>query len=80
MGSLSNFFLSLGRSWKKSSHDLEYGGQMFVVIGVILVLTDTFQFNPEYLTPDDFTVNNTFYYKRTWWERMLFDLVNLLLI
>lgn len=67
MGSFSNFFLSIGRSCNKSSHDLEYGGQMFVVIGVILVLTDTFQFDADYLTPSDFTVNNQFYYKRKWW-------------
>lgn len=49
---------------------------MFVVLGIALVLTDTFQFNPEYLTPNDFTVNNTFYYSRAWWERMTFDLVS----
>jgi hypothetical protein len=79
MGSLSNFFLSLGRSWRRSSHDLESGGQMFVVIGIMLVLTDTLKFNPEYLSPDDYTVNNTFYYKRTWWERITFDLVRLIL-
>lgn len=48
---------------------------MFVVLGIALVLTDTFQFNPEYLTPDDYTVSNTFYYSRAWWERMTFDLV-----
>lgn len=67
MGSLSNFFLSIGRSRRKSSHDLESGGQMFVVLGIALVLTDTFQFNVQYLTPEDYTVNNTFYYNRAWW-------------
>lgn len=76
MGSLSNFFLSIGRSWRKSSHDLESGGQMFVVLGIVLVLTDTLKFTPESLGPDDYTVNNTFYYNRKWWERLTFDLVS----
>lgn len=53
---------------------------MFVVLGILLVLTDTYQFNPEYLTPRDYTVNNQLYYKRLWWERMFFDLVTFIVI
>jgi hypothetical protein len=51
---------------------------MFVVLGIMLVLTDTLKFSTESLGPDDFTVNNQFYYNRKWWERITFDLVRLL--
>ena len=75
LGSLSNFFLSLSRSSRKSSHDLELGGQMLVVLGVAMVIFDTLRFDPAYLSPHDRDVNNTFYFGRTWWERLTFDLV-----
>jgi hypothetical protein len=75
MGSLSNFFLSLGRSWRGESHDFESGGQMFVILGVVLVLSDTIKFNPSSLNDNDFTVNNMFYYNRSLIERIAFDLV-----
>ena len=79
LGSLSNFFLSMDRSRRKSSHDLELGGQMLVVLGVVLVIVDTLRFDPAYLTPHDQDVNNTFYFSRTWWERITFDIVLLML-
>lgn len=75
MGSLSNFFLSIGRSWRGESHDFESGGQMFVILGVALVLSDTIKFNPSSLNDNDFTVNNMFYYNRSLIERIAFDLV-----
>ena len=77
LGSLSNFFLSIGRSSRNSSHDLELGGQMLVVLGVAMVFIDTIRFDPAYLTPHDYDVNNTFYFSRTWWERLTFDVVML---
>lgn len=40
---------------------------MFVIIGIILVLADTIKWKQDYLSPDDFTVGNTFYYNRKWW-------------
>lgn len=79
MGSLSNFFLSLGRSWRRQSHDFESGGQMFVILGVILVISDTIKFSPSFLNESDFTVNNTFYYNRPLIERLTFDLVSIFL-
>jgi hypothetical protein len=50
---------------------------MFVVLGIVLVLTDTLKWNKDYLSPEDYTVNNTFYYSRQWWERIFFDLVSI---
>jgi TRAP-type mannitol/chloroaromatic compound transport system permease small subunit len=47
LGSLSNFFLSLGRSWRKSSHDLESGGQILVIGGIILVVYDSITFGDQ---------------------------------
>lgn len=41
LGNLSNFFLSIGRSLNKNSHDLESGGQVLVVLGILLVLHDS---------------------------------------
>lgn len=78
MGSLSNFFLSLGRSWRKSSHDLESGGQILVIGGVMLVIYDSIQFGSDQISEYDYQVNNIFYLNRKWWERVTFDLVNLM--
>lgn len=76
MGSLSNFFLSLGRSRRKSNHDLESGGQILVIGGVILMLYDTCTYGyQQQITDYDYGVANTFYLGRKWWERMAFDLV-----
>lgn len=50
---------------------------MFVVLGIVLVLADTIKFTTDYLSPEDFTVGNTFYYNRAWWERITFDLVHI---
>jgi hypothetical protein len=49
---------------------------MFVILGVILVISDTIKFNPNSLNDSDFTVNNAFYYNRSLIERLTFDLVN----
>ncbi len=48
---------------------------MFVILGVILVLSDTIKFSPSFLNDNDFTVNNMFYYNRSLIERITFDLV-----
>jgi hypothetical protein len=49
---------------------------MFVILGVILVLSDTIKFDPSSLNDSDFTVNNTFYYNRSLIQRLAFDLVS----
>jgi hypothetical protein len=64
MGSLSNFFLSLGRSWRRSSHDLESGGQILVVGGIILVLYDTCTYGYKHINDYDYGAGNTFYLGR----------------
>jgi len=68
MGSMSNFFLSLGRSWRKQSHELEAGGQILVLGGISLMLYDscTYGYNKQ-ITEYDYGVSNTFYLGRKWW-------------
>lgn len=41
LGGLSNFFLSISRSFRKQSHHIESGGQILVIIGVVLALQDS---------------------------------------
>jgi hypothetical protein len=50
---------------------------MLVLLGVVLVFFDSLKFSPDYLSPRDFAVVNTFYFGRKWWERIFFDLVQL---
>lgn len=40
LGMLMNFFLSLNRSINAQVHYLEPGGQIFVVVGILLILKD----------------------------------------
>lgn len=45
MGSLTNFFLSLNRSANSSAHPLEPGGQIFVILGILFTISDSYMFN-----------------------------------
>lgn len=45
MGSLTNFFLSLSRSAGSSAHPLEPGGQIFVIIGILFTVSDSYMLN-----------------------------------
>lgn len=74
LGSISNFFLSIGRSFRKSSHDLESGGQMLVVLGVVLVMYDSYKYDVTTAPPSEYDYVNTFYMRRTWWERIGADI------
>ena len=41
LGALSNFFLSLGRTWRSQNHQFEIGGQVMVTLGLLLAFQDT---------------------------------------
>lgn len=45
LGALSNFFLSVGRTLRGQNHQFESGGQVLVVLGVLLVIQDTILVN-----------------------------------
>ncbi len=75
LGSLANFFLSIGRSLRGTSHDVQSGGQLLIVLGILLVLNDSFQLDVSKATPQEYTFINYFYLSRTWWERIVFDFV-----
>jgi hypothetical protein len=67
LGGISNFFLSIGRAFRGQSHNIESGGQILVVFGVIMAIYDTLTITPESHTAADHNSNNTFYMRRTWW-------------
>lgn len=41
LGGLSNFFLSISRSLRGQNHQIESGGQVLVILGILLVVQDT---------------------------------------
>lgn len=46
LGALSNFFLSIHRKITKSNHEVEGGGQLLVILGIILVIYDSITLVP----------------------------------
>lgn len=75
LGSLSNFFLSIGRGFRNQTHSIESGGQVLVIMGVLLAVYDTISVGIEDISVRDNQTANTFYMRRTWWERVAGDLV-----
>jgi hypothetical protein len=64
LGSLSNFFLSINRSMMGTNHELEPGGQMFVIAGVLFVIMDAWSLVVEEMPQTAWDVINVFYLKR----------------
>lgn len=79
LGSLTNFFLSLGRHRKHICHEFEIGGQVVVMLGIFLTFIDTWYFRYEEVTPHELSCRNNYYLTRTRSERLIFDIVNTLL-
>lgn len=75
LGSMANFFLSIGRTTRGNGHDLEPGGQVLILIGIFLVLTDTWTFRVEAVDPEDYNFINNLYLGRTRAQRLAGDLV-----
>jgi hypothetical protein len=75
LGSLSNFFLSIHRSFTKSEHDLEPGGRYCVILGILLLMYDSYNLPPDVIRDVDRHTINPFYIDRKWWQRILADLV-----
>lgn len=67
LSSLSNFFLSIGRSFRNQSHSIESGGRILVVFGVIMTIYDAVMLTIDHYSESDYLSNNTFYMRRTWW-------------
>lgn len=67
LSSLSNFFLSIGRGFRSQTHSIESGGQVLVVLGLIIVVYDTIMYTSEHYSGVDHLSRNTFYMHRTWW-------------
>lgn len=49
LGTLSNFFLSIHRAMTNSQHDLEPGGRYCVILGIFLVMYDSYRLSPDML-------------------------------
>ena len=75
LGSLSNFFLSIHRSITKSEHNLEPGGRYCVILGIILVIYDTYRLDTSTATDYERNVIDPFYLNREWYTRVIADLV-----
>lgn len=77
LGALANYFLSIGRTMRGNGHDLEPGGQVLITIGILMVLIDIYQFNPQHdAKPEDWHFINPWYLTRSRIESVLADLVN----
>jgi hypothetical protein len=46
LGALANYFLSMGRTMRGTSHGLEPGGQVLITIGIVMMLVDISKLNP----------------------------------
>ena len=75
LGALSNFFLSLGRTWRSQNHQFEIGGQVMVTLGLLLAFQDTITVDASDISDRDLQSQNTFFLRRTWWERFGADIV-----
>jgi hypothetical protein len=64
LGSLSNFFLSIHRSLTKSEHDLEPGGRYCVILGILLLMYDSYNLPPDVIREVDRQTINPFYIDR----------------
>ena len=81
LGGLSNLFISLynifkGRSSSKNGgHEMEIGGHLVVLIGIILVMCDSYTLDVELEPHDCKTLINPLYLRRTKWERVMSNIV-----
>ena len=75
LGSMANFFLSIGRTTRGNGHDLEPGGQLLILMGVILVLIDTWTLRVDAVDPRAYNFINYFYLERERAQRIAADLV-----
>jgi hypothetical protein len=64
LGSLSNFFLSINRSINHSTHSLEPGGQIFVIVGIIFTLSDSYRLETDNEHTSAWEVINPYYLTR----------------
>ena len=79
LGGLSNFFLSINRATKGKSHELETGGQVLVILGIVLLFKDTVSLDINDVPEEYLTTGNHLTYHRTWWERLAADIVKMYL-
>jgi hypothetical protein len=71
LGNLMNFFLSIHRDMNGSVHYLEPGGQIFVVIGIFMVIKDEIYLDVDYFDNEDYVKNQ--FTNFSWQVRVLVD-------
>jgi hypothetical protein len=77
LGALTNFFLSIERTLKSTNGQLERGGQLMIVIGIVMVIYDSVTLDVSKAGEFEWNVYNPFYLTREWWQRVLADLVSI---
>lgn len=75
LGALTNFFLSIERTLSSRNGQLEKGGQIIIVIGILMVFYDSATLDTSRATDFERNVYNPFYLSREWWQRVLGDIV-----
>ena len=75
LGALTNFFLSIERTVRKANGQMEKGGEILIVAGICFVIYDSMTLDVSKATDFEWNVHNPFYLTRTWWQRVLGDLV-----
>ena len=81
LGTLNNLFLSLYNILKPAntninkSHEMEIGGQLVALIGITLVMGDSYSIDTSLEPGDCSSLINPFYLGRQSWQRVLADLV-----
>lgn len=75
LGSLTNLYLSLERTWKGKSTKMEIFGSCAVFLGMLFVMYDSATVDVSAATDYEWKVFNYFYLTRKWWQRVLGDLV-----
>lgn len=64
LGALTNFFLSIERTFKKKNGSMEKGGQILIVLGIVCVIYDSISLNVDEKTDFEWNVINYFYLTR----------------
>ena len=58
LGALTNFFLSIERTFQKKNGSMEKGGQILIVLGIVCVIYDSISLNVDEKTDFEWNVIN----------------------
>lgn len=76
LGSMTNFFLCIERALQNRSNRMEIAGLLAACLGIMFVVYDSISLDVGSATDFEWRVFNYYYLTRTWWQRVLGDLVH----